>query len=266
MGENAFNISGNISGNIAGNILGGYMMQMQNFSVNDGDGIRTNIFLAGCPLRCKWCSNPEGQTLQNKMTRYITVEEVLSHIKKQMIFYRFSGGGVTFSGGEATVQTEFLRILVKELYDMGVNLALETCGYFEFDRVRDILEKMDLLFMDIKHMTDEEHSFFTGKKVSPILENIKKTAALGKQIVIRIPTIIGVNATDENIISTILFIKVNIPQAKLEFLPYHTFGVDKYKNLGMEPPNNAYKAPDEIQLSKWKGMAVSEGINVVSYR
>ena len=103
---------------------GGYIMQLQNYSVNDGDGIRTDIFLAGCPLWCRWCSNPEGQTLKNLMTRYLTVEEVLAVIRKQRIFYRYSGGGVTFSGGEATVQTGFLRTLTESLYDMGISLAL----------------------------------------------------------------------------------------------------------------------------------------------
>ncbi|MFQ8897362.1 MAG: 4Fe-4S cluster-binding domain-containing protein [[Clostridium] scindens] len=89
--------------------MGGYIMQLQNYSVNDGEGIRTNVFLAGCPLRCLWCSNPEGQTIRNPMTRYMETEEIIEQVKKQMIFYRNSGGGVTFSGGEATVQAEFLE-------------------------------------------------------------------------------------------------------------------------------------------------------------
>ncbi len=83
--------------------MGGYIMQIQNYSVNDGEGIRTTIFLAGCPLRCMWCANPEGQTLRNPMTRYVSTAEILAVVRRQMIFYRKSGGGVTFSGGEATV-------------------------------------------------------------------------------------------------------------------------------------------------------------------
>lgn len=76
--------------------MGGYLMQLQNFSVNDGEGIRTIVFLAGCPLRCPWCANPEGQTLQNPLTRWAETEEVLREIRRQSVFYRFSGGGVTF--------------------------------------------------------------------------------------------------------------------------------------------------------------------------
>ena len=88
--------------------------------------------MAGCPLRCAWCSNPEGQTMRNPMTRYVETEEVLSELRHQAIFYRQSGGGVTFSGGEATAQPEFLREMVDELYDEGFSLAIETCGQFRF--------------------------------------------------------------------------------------------------------------------------------------
>ena len=105
----------------------GYIMQLQNMSVNDGEGIRTNIFLAGCPMQCPWCSNPEGQSLLNPMTSMTTTTEVMKFIKKQMLFYRYSGGGVTFSGGEATQQVEFLRSLTTACYDQGISMAIEIC-------------------------------------------------------------------------------------------------------------------------------------------
>ena len=76
--------------------MGGYIMQLQHFSVNDGEGIRTIVFMAGCPLRCAWCSNPEGQTLRNPMTHWVETEEILRELRHQAIFYRQSGGGVTF--------------------------------------------------------------------------------------------------------------------------------------------------------------------------
>ncbi len=256
-----------IYGDNAANIAnGGYIMQMQNFSVNDGEGIRTTIFLSGCPLHCKWCSNPEGQTLENGMTRFVTAEEVVSHISRQMPFYRHSGGGVTFSGGEATLQEQFLRKLTNTLYDMGIHLALETCGYFDFERVKDILNKMELIFFDIKHMSEKEHSELTGKSIKPILENSKRVASLNKEMVVRIPLIRDVNGTEENIRQTISFMKENIPEAKLEFLPYHTFGADKYKKLKREPPSSRYEAPSEEQIRAWKEMACLYDIEVVSYR
>ncbi len=96
--------------------MGGYIMQLQNFSVNDGEGIRTIVFMAGCPLRCAWCSNPEGQTVDNPMVHWMETEDILKELRRQAIFYRNSGGGVTFSGGEATAQPEFLREMVDELF------------------------------------------------------------------------------------------------------------------------------------------------------
>ena len=104
--------------------MGGYITQIQHCSVNDGEGIRTLIFLAGCPLRCAWCANPEGQTRENPMTRWMETEEVLQAVRRQAIFYRFSGGGVTFSGGEATAQGEFFQELTQRLYDEGYDLSL----------------------------------------------------------------------------------------------------------------------------------------------
>ena len=106
--------------------LRGKLFQIQNYAVNDGDGIRTTVFLAGCPLRCDWCANPEGQDPSNSMVTEMTVEEVMREILHQEIFYRFSGGGVTFSGGEATAQPEFLSALTERLYDEGISVNLET--------------------------------------------------------------------------------------------------------------------------------------------
>lgn len=121
--------------------MGGYLMQLQNFSVNDGDGIRTVVFMAGCPLRCAWCANPEGQTCRNAMTHWAETGDVLKKLRQQEIFYRYSGGGVTFSGGEATAQPHFLAELVDALYDDGISLALETCGQFDFAALRPCCKK-----------------------------------------------------------------------------------------------------------------------------
>lgn len=246
--------------------MGGYIMQLQNFSVNDGDGIRTNIFLAGCPLRCAWCANPEGQTSQNPMTHFASTEEILKEIRRQYIFYRNSGGGVTFSGGEPTAQPEFLKELTDTLYDEGVSLAIETCGQFDFEQLRPVLKKMDLVFMDLKHIDAKKHEAFTGLDNKQILSNMCKTYELDVPMVIRIPLIKGVNCEEAAVRPALEFIKENLPKAGLEFLPYHKYGEEKYTQLEMPMPASTFDTPSEAELAKWKKLAEAYGIRVVSYR
>ena len=247
--------------------MGGYLMQLQNFSVNDGEGIRTIVFMAGCPLRCAWCANPEGQTCRNAMTHYAATEDVLREIRRQSVFYRYSGGGVTFSGGEATAQPAFLRELVDALYDDGYNLALETCGQFDFDQLAPTLQKMDLIFMDLKQIDSEKHKQFTGVDNRLILQNLQRTAALGVPLVVRIPAILGVNDSEQDMRGAFEFIHTNCPGAALELLPYHRYGEPKYAQLGLAKPSASFATPTAEQLAVWRKMAENEyQIKVVSYQ
>lgn len=241
-------------------------MQMQNFSVNDGEGIRTVIFLAGCPLHCMWCANPEGLNQKNPMTRWVETEEIASAIERQSIFYRFSGGGVTFSGGEATAQPDFLRELTNRFYDEGYNLAIETCGQFDFKAIEPILKKMDLIFMDLKQIDSEQHRRFTGVGNSRILENIERTARLGVPMVVRIPVIIGVNADEKSMRDAFVFLRDHAPSVSLELLPYHRYGESKYDALGLARPDSRFEIPSEERMQELRDTACSFGLNVVSYK
>ncbi|WMM25153.1 glycyl-radical enzyme activating protein [Tissierella sp. MB52-C2] len=250
----------------------GYLMEPQNFSVNDGDGIRTVIFFAGCLLRCKWCANPESQINLEKVTKednliyHYSSEEILNIIEKQRIFYRFSDGGVTFSGGEATLQQDILRQLVYKLYDKGIDLAIETSGYLNFYEVKDIFEKLNLIFIDIKHMDNEKHKYFTGVSNEEILKNIKLLNTLNIPIVVRIPVIDGVNSDQKNIKETAKFVKENIKKPKIELLPYHSLGDMKYETLGREKPSRDFKTPSEVSLMELEKIIENEEVQVVSYR
>ena len=248
--------------------ISGLMKPPQNFSVNDGAGIRTTLFLAGCPLRCQWCANPECIALDKKQgIASYSVEQVLSIIDKQKIFYRHSGGGVTFSGGEATLQRQFLDKLSLQLYDDGVDLALETSGYFNFEKVEAILKRMDLIFIDIKLMDNQQHKLFTGRGNRLILDNIKKIAQLGKntEIVIRIPVIEGVNAYPENIRETALFVKQYLKKPKIELLPYHTLGHYKYEQLGLAQPSASFAIPLQSKMLSFEKMIQALAVEVVHY-
>jgi pyruvate formate lyase activating enzyme len=296
----------------------GYFMEIQNFSVNDGNGIRTIIFFAGCPLRCHWCSNPESWTDLDKVAYYertcikcgrcaracpsgiginlngplernrcnacglcvkacptnsrknlnyrYNSEEILKMIERQKIFYRFSGGGVTFSGGEATAQPDILRDLAYKLYDQGIDLAIETSGYFDFDAVKDILEKLNLIFIDIKHMDDGKHRFYTGAGNEKILSNISRLNEFKVPVVVRIPVIDGVNSDIPNIRKTAEFVKNNLAVPKIELLPYHSFGDSKYEALGLEKPSRLFKAASPDCLKELFKIVENEGVEIVSYK
>ena len=272
-------------------------MAPQNFSVNDGDGIRTIIFFAGCPIVCVWCANPESsvgfdirnirrsddvQDAEKKnskmgagnhskldghtVVRLYSVEELLAIIEKQRLFYRFSGGGVTFSGGEPTCQIEILREMTNVLYDRGISLAIETSGFFVFEQVMDILAKMDIIFVDVKHMDSVKHKHFTGQSNTLVLENIKHIGKLGVPVVVRVPVIETVNAAEENIRQTAKYVCENLPNPQIELLPYHNFGDDKYEALNIPKPSRDFKPPTVEQMQRLEALVRAEGVAVVSYK
>lgn len=247
--------------------VAGTVFQVQHFSVNDGEGIRSTIFMSGCPLRCKWCCNPESWDMNpGKYAKKMTVSEVLEEVKRQMIFYRYSNGGITFSGGEPTYQAEFLRNLVYNFYDMGIHQTIETSGYFNWDDLEDIFEKLDFIFIDIKHMDGKIHKHYTGCNNETILNNIINIGKLDKETVIRIPLIKNINDSEQNITKTARFISKNIPSAKIEILPYHSLGNYKYDNLGLSKYKNLYTAPDEKDIKGIKDIIKSFDIEVIDFR
>ena len=270
------------------------VLQIQNFSVHDGDGIRSIIFFAGCPMSCKWCANPEGMTPSYKVAYYsktcigcgacakvcrfgnrrelcvscgrcaeacpngsrknlvfdMTEEAIVKAIEPQMGYFRTSGGGVTFSGGEATMQAEFIKSLSRRLYDMGVNLVLETCGYFDFDAVSEALELFDAIFFDIKTMNESAHIENTGVSNRKILGNLTLVAGLSSKITVRVPVISGFNASREDVGAICEFVHDTAPGACIELLPYHKYGEVKYEALGLKLPPAEFQSPDEYLMKE----------------
>ncbi len=227
----------------------GRIFDIQRFSVHDGPGIRTIVFLKGCVLRCKWCCNPESQnfaveemTLGGKtktVGRDVTVGEVMETVKRDMPYYRRSGGGLTLSGGESLCQPDFAVALLQASKEYSINTAMESTGFAKYDIIEQYLPYLDLYLMDIKHMNSKKHEQFTSRQNELILENAKKIAEHAKKLIIRVPVIPTFNDTEEEILEIAKFAK-SLPNVnELHLLPYHRLGQDKYKGLG-----RTYELPD----------------------
>jgi len=261
------------------------IFNIQRYCLHDGPGIRTTVFLKGCPLRCAWCANPEsfnreieiyfneskciycgacknacendainpdlkntaGSKIDYKkcnkcgacvtacparaisyMGREAKAYEVFSEILEDLPFYRKSGGGATFSGGEPLLQIDFLENILHQCYQSNINTAVETCGHVQWKNFKRIIDCIDYILYDIKHMDSASHKTLTGVDNSKILENARKLAGNRPEMIIRIPLIPGCNDDLDNIESAGDFIS-SISVKKVHILPYHRLGVEKYK-------------------------------------
>ncbi len=247
----------------------GRIFDIQKYSIHDGPGIRTIVFLKGCALRCRWCCNPEGQSYEienmvfagkDKLVgRDVTVREVMAEIKKDMPYYIRSGGGVTLSGGEALLQPAFATALLRACHEVGINTAIETTGFQRFDIIEEYLKHLDYVLMDIKHMNSDKHKAFTSQPNELILENARRIARSGVDLTIRVPVIAGFNDTKEEI-SAIAAFASTLPDVRhLHLLPYHRMGEDKYKGLGREytlsgiPPMDISHIKPLLEVAKVAG-------------
>ncbi|ABA88642.1 glycerol dehydratase-activating enzyme, putative [Syntrophotalea carbinolica DSM 2380] len=302
--------------------LKGLVFDIQKFAIHDGGGIRTLVFLKGCPLVCPWCSNPEslagkpeitfvsnncigcGKCLEvckagairkdetgakgliidrdrctlcgqcakfcyagaiNIIGRYLSVPELVTMIERDRKFYEQSNGGVTFSGGEPTAQPEFLKAALQAIQARGIHTAIETSSFVAWETFASILENVDLVLTDIKHMDDAEHKRLTGVSNKVILENIRNISRLGIPIKIRLPLIPGFNDSDRNLAATAEFVEQLSNVQSLDILPYHRLGEMKWGQLGQDysltgvPALTLEDVESRIQPFKDRGLNISIG-------
>lgn len=200
----------------------------------DGPGVRYVIFFQMCPFRCKYCHNPDTWT-KNKLG-IKTFDSVLSDILKYKNFFNFSGGGVTVSGGEPLLQAGFVAKLFKKLKDEAIHTAVDTCGYVEItEQVREVIKYTDLFLLDIKHLDETKHLELTGKDNKKTLEFLQYLYKNNKKIWIR--QVVVPNLTDDdNYINELISLLDNYRAIidKVELLPYHKMGEEKWKKLGLK--------------------------------
>ena len=248
----------------------GRIFDIQKYSIHDGPGIRTIVFLKGCRLRCRWCCNPESQEYRiQQMTiggktktvgEDVTVGEVMHEVLKDRPYYRRSGGGLTLSGGESLCQPEFARALLQAAKESGLNTAMESTACANFDVIEKLLPYLDLYLMDIKHMNSEKHKAFTTQPNELILENAKKLAVRAKQLIIRVPVIPTFNDTEEEIAAIAKFASQLPNVTQLHLLPYHRLGMDKYEGLGREYTLKGIVPPTEEQMQRLLKAAQTFGL------
>lgn len=294
----------------------GRIFDIQRFSVHDGDGIRSIVFLKGCSLRCKWCCNPESQNynkelffIKNNCIRCgecikicpkkaiiikndtvfidrkmcdvcgkcsevccsealkiigedVTVRQVFDEVIKDKVFYEKSGGGITLSGGEALLQTEFAKEILKACKINGINTTIETAGNIKREVYEKVLNYVDVFLYDLKVINNIIHKEYTGSNNNEILNNIKFLSDCGKNIIVRIPFIEPVNANLDNIKNLLGFLK-NTNIKEIHLLPYHKFGLNKYEYLNKAYDGNHLKNLSDINMNIIKEFIIYNGYKCV---
>ena len=188
----------------------------------DGPGNRLVYHTQGCNFRCKWCSNPESMDINGEAKEY-TVDELADEVYRSRMMF-FDGGGVTFTGGECTLQYEELSALLQKLQEQGIHTAIETNG--SNPRLTQLAEHIDYLIIDFKHWDEASHKHWIGASNQQVKKNLEFFFQSHRQLHIRIPLIKGVNDNPDGFVA--YFLSKDTANTIFEFLPYHEFGKDKW--------------------------------------
>ena len=254
---------------------GGRIFDIQRYSVHDGIGIRTIVFLKGCILRCRWCCNLESQSREIEIMKQadgrqktvgedVTVADVMKIVEQDRIYYRRSMGGLTLSGGECLLQPEFARDLLHAAKDAGFSTAIESMARVKYSVIESVLPYLDQYLMDIKHIDAAKHEQFTGKDNALILENARRTAESGKcELIIRTPVIPTFNDTPQEI-GEIASFASSLPGVRyMHILPYHRLGYDKYVGLGRPYPMGDLPTPGIEKMRELKAAVEKTGLTCI---
>ena len=211
----------------------GLIHSIETMGLVDGPGIRVGVFMQGCALRCKYCHNPDTWTNSGENLQEFTPEELVNKVKRFRSYFEQSGGGVTFSGGDPLKQPEFLLESLKLCKAEGIHTTLDTSGV-GLGNYEEILKYTDLVLYDVKHLTAEGYKEMTGIAIDESLKFLDACKAAGTKLWIRQVVVPGETDSEEYITELGKFIKTLDNVEKVELLPYHLLGVNKYENMGLK--------------------------------
>ena len=237
----------------------GQMINITRFCIDDGPGIRTTVFLKGCPLRCIWCHNPESQNLKTEIYdngeivgQKITAQQVLEEVKRDKVFYESSGGGVTVSGGEPLFQPEFTAEVLRLCKKEDIHTAIETSGFAAEGIFRKVLQYCDLVMFDLKETNLDNHLKYTGVTQEKILHNLGVLNQTGIPFILRLPIIPGLNDRREHFFKVKEMAREMRACKGVEIMPYHTLGEYKYQRFGRQYMCSNISEPSGQQVESWK--------------
>lgn len=290
------------------------VFNIMRFATHDGPGIRTTVFLKGCPLSCPWCHNPEGRSFlpdrlyfeercrhcgecltacpQGAISdvdgvvhtseacrrcgqctevcvtearqiagKRFTIGALLEEIEKDLVFFDESGGGVTLSGGEPVAQPAFTAAFMRVCRERGIKSVLETCGFAQEGAFLDVALQADLVLFDLKLMDPEKHRLYTGVPNDLILHNLEELIARHRPVMVRIPVVPGINDAAEDIAQFAAYLS-RLRVLRVELLPYHRIGAEKYRRLGLPYRLQDTPQPAAADIARFRDRLSRAGLNV----
>ncbi|MCW3807615.1 glycyl-radical enzyme activating protein [Plebeiibacterium marinum] len=259
----------------------GTIFDIKRFALNDGPGIRTTVFLKGCPLKCAWCHNPEsissvieefiqvreldGQRFESTQAigEFVTSESLIEEIAKDKEFFRQSGGGVTFSGGEPMLQLDFLSDIITKCKAKKMHVVIDTAGLCKQSHIEKVMNQVDLFLYDLKIIDEEKHKTYTGVSNDVILKNLEFLLQNNANVIIRIPVIPGINDQEQDIVKLEQYLSDKLEYIKeIHLLPFHNSAESKYRRFNTGYSFKGVKSQDPRDLVNLKERFERKGFNV----